>query len=82
MKHLCALLKRLSTSRYSVIPSKKILTLDKVKGVSIREIRKISDLGVDLKKLAENLIQLFDIIWLICVKFLGFILDFLTIENM
>tara|TARA_B100000941_G_scaffold248708_1_gene194263 strand:+ start:184 stop:1749 length:1566 start_codon:yes stop_codon:yes gene_type:complete len=39
--------------------TKKILTLDKVKGVSIREIGKISDLGVDLKKLAKNLIQLF-----------------------
>ncbi len=39
--------------------TKKILTLDKVDGVSIREIQKINDLGVDLKKLAENLIQLF-----------------------
>ena len=39
--------------------TKKILTLDKVEGVSIREIKKINDLGVDLKKLAENLIQLF-----------------------
>ena len=39
--------------------TKKILTLDKVEGVSIREIQKINDLGVDLKKLAENLIQLF-----------------------
>ncbi|MEC7143416.1 MAG: 2-polyprenylphenol 6-hydroxylase [Pseudomonadota bacterium] len=39
--------------------TKKILTLDKVEGVSIREIQKINNLGVDLKKLAENLIQLF-----------------------
>ena len=39
--------------------TQKILTLDKVDGISIREIRKIKDLGVDLKKLAENLIQLF-----------------------
>ena len=39
--------------------TKKILTLDKVEGVSIREINKIDELGVDLKKLAENLIQLF-----------------------
>ena len=39
--------------------TKKILTLDKVEGVSIREIQKIKDLGIDLKKLAENLIQLF-----------------------
>ena len=39
--------------------TKKILTLDKVEGVSIREIQKINDLKVDLKKLAENLIQLF-----------------------
>jgi len=36
--------------------TKKILTLDKVDGMSIREIQKIEDLGVDLKKLAENLI--------------------------
>ncbi len=39
--------------------TKKILTLDKVEGVSIREIQKINDLKVDLKRLAENLIQLF-----------------------
>ncbi len=39
--------------------TKKILTLDKVEGVSIREINKIKEQGVDLKKLAENLIQLF-----------------------
>ncbi len=39
--------------------TKKILTLDKVEGVSIREIQKINDLKIDLKKLAENLIQLF-----------------------
>ncbi len=39
--------------------TKKILTLDKVEGVSIREHQKLKDLGVDLKKLAENLIQFF-----------------------
>ena len=39
--------------------TKKILTLDKVEGVSIREIKKIKELGVNTKKLAENLIQLF-----------------------
>tara|TARA_B100000963_G_scaffold79612_1_gene67774 strand:- start:8326 stop:9891 length:1566 start_codon:yes stop_codon:yes gene_type:complete len=39
--------------------TKKILTLDKVEGVSIREHQKLKNLGVDLKKLAENLIQFF-----------------------
>ena len=39
--------------------TKKILTLDKVEGISIREIQRIEEIGVDLKKLAENLIQLF-----------------------
>ena len=39
--------------------TKKILTLDKVEGISIREHRKLNELGVDLKKLAENLIQFF-----------------------
>ena len=39
--------------------TKKILTLDKVEGVSIREHQKLEDLGVNLKKLAENLIQHF-----------------------
>ncbi len=39
--------------------TKKILTLDKVDGVSIREIQKINELGINPKKLAENLIQLF-----------------------
>jgi ubiquinone biosynthesis protein len=39
--------------------TKKILTLDKVDGMSIREHTKLKDLGVDLKKLAENLIQHF-----------------------
>ena len=39
--------------------TKKILTLDKVDGVSIREHQKLRDSGVDLKKLAENLIQFF-----------------------
>ncbi len=39
--------------------TKKILTLDKVNGISIREQQKLEELGVDLKKLAENLIQFF-----------------------
>ena len=39
--------------------TKRILTLDKVEGVSIREQKELKNLGVDLKKLAENLIQHF-----------------------
>ena len=39
--------------------TKKILTLDKVDGISIREHEKLKELGVDLKILAENLIQHF-----------------------
>jgi ubiquinone biosynthesis protein len=39
--------------------TKRILTLDKVEGVSIREHHKLQESGVDLKKLAENLIQHF-----------------------
>ena len=39
--------------------SKRILTLDKVDGISIREHNKIRDLGIDSKNLAENLIQHF-----------------------
>ncbi len=39
--------------------SKKILTLDKIEGVSIRDIIKIKSLNVDLKLLSENLIQIF-----------------------
>ncbi len=39
--------------------SKKILTLDKVDGVSIREQEYLKKSGIDLKKLAENLIQHF-----------------------
>ena len=39
--------------------TKKILTLDKVDGISIREHEKLKGLGVDLKILAENLIQHF-----------------------
>ena len=39
--------------------TKKILTLDKVDGISIREQVKLKELGVDLKILAENLIQFF-----------------------
>ncbi len=39
--------------------TKKILTLDKVDGVSIREHEKLRSLGIDLKILAESLIQHF-----------------------
>ncbi len=39
--------------------TKKILTLDKVNGVSIREYETLKDYGVNLKKLAEDLIQHF-----------------------
>ena len=39
--------------------SKKILTLDKIEGISIREVEKIKNLNIDLKKLSENLIQIF-----------------------
>jgi ubiquinone biosynthesis protein len=39
--------------------TKKILTLDKVNGISIREQNKIQEQGINLKYLAENLIQHF-----------------------
>ena len=39
--------------------TKKILTLDKVNGVSIREQSKLQEQGINLKFLAENLIQHF-----------------------
>ncbi len=39
--------------------TKKVLTLDKVEGISIREHEKLKKLGIDLKNLAENLIQHF-----------------------
>ena len=39
--------------------SKRVLTLDKVSGVSIREQKLIQESGISLKKLAENLIQHF-----------------------
>ena len=39
--------------------SKKVLTLDRVNGVSIREQDKLKTSGIDLKILAENLIQHF-----------------------
>ncbi len=39
--------------------TKKILTLDKVEGISIREHQQLKNLGVNLKKLSENLIQHF-----------------------
>ena len=39
--------------------SKKILCLDKVDGISIREIENLKSLNIDLKKLAKNTIQNF-----------------------
>ena len=39
--------------------SKRILTLDKVDGISIREHKQLENSGVNLKHLAENLIQHF-----------------------
>ena len=39
--------------------TKRILTLDKVEGISIREHKKLEEQGVNLKRLAENLIQHF-----------------------
>ena len=39
--------------------SKKVLTLNKVNGISIREQKLLEDSGVNLKHLAENLIQHF-----------------------
>ena len=39
--------------------TKRILTLDKVDGISIREHKKLEEQGVKLKQLAENLIQHF-----------------------
>ena len=39
--------------------TKRILTLDKVEGVSIREHKKLKEQGINLKNLAENLIQHF-----------------------
>ena len=39
--------------------TKKVLTLDKVDGISIREHEKLKGLGIDLKILAEKLIQHF-----------------------
>ena len=39
--------------------SKRILTLDRVNGVSIREQKVLEDSGIKLKELAENLIQHF-----------------------
>ena len=39
--------------------SKRILTLDKVEGISIREHERLEESGINLKLLAENLIQHF-----------------------
>ena len=42
-----------------ISPQKRVLTLDKVVGVSIREQKIIEESGIDLKNLAESLIQHF-----------------------
>jgi len=39
--------------------SKKILCLDRIDGISIREIEKLKELNIDVKKLAKNIIQHF-----------------------
>ena len=39
--------------------SKRILTLDKINGISIREVEQLKNLNIDLKKISTNLIQLF-----------------------
>ena len=39
--------------------SKRILTLDRIDGVSIREVEQLKALDIDLKKVSRNLIQLF-----------------------
>ncbi len=44
---------------YWPFTSKRILTLDQVKGVSIREQDKLYENGIELKKLAQSLIQHF-----------------------
>ena len=44
---------------YWTFTSKRVLTLDKVEGISIREQKQLSQQGVELKQLAENLIQHF-----------------------
>ena len=38
---------------------KKILTLDKVEGVSIREYQKLEELGIDLKKTCRKFNSIF-----------------------
>jgi len=44
---------------YWAFTSKRVLTLDRVHGLSIREEEKLKNNGIDLKKLAESLIQYF-----------------------
>ena len=39
--------------------SKRVLTLDKIDGISIRDLEGLSNLGIDKKQLSENLIQSF-----------------------
>ena len=39
--------------------SKRILTLDRIDGVSIREVERLKALDIDCKKVSKNLIQLF-----------------------
>ena len=39
--------------------SKKVLCLEKVDGISIREVENLKSLNIDIKKLAKNIIQHF-----------------------
>jgi len=39
--------------------SKKVLCLDKIDGISIREVENLKSLNIDVKKIAENIIQHF-----------------------
>ena len=39
--------------------SKKVLCLDKINGISIREVENLKSLNIDVKKLAKNIIQHF-----------------------
>ena len=55
--------------------SKKVLCLDKIDGISIREVENLKSLNIDVKKLANNIIQHFlrhavrdGFFMLICIK--------------
>ena len=51
--------KGFNVPKFTGLYNKKILTLDEVNGVSIREQNKLEKQGINLKHLAENLIQHF-----------------------